>query len=98
MLPSRRTNSDSDADNDRMPELVSLADAADRIEQLRRGQHGSLLVAIDGAGGAGKTTRAAGRTAFLGNTLIVCLDDSPQPGVPGWDQTGFPGQGLDPLL
>ncbi len=81
-----------------MPDLVSLADAADRIEQLRRGQQGTVLVAIDGAGGAGKSTLAAGLAGRLGDTYVVCLDDFAQPGVPGWDQERFRRQVLDPLL
>ena len=79
-----------------MPELVDLPDAVDRIKKIRRSKPGTVLVAIDGAGGAGKSSLAASIADQMHSSFIVCLDDFARPSVPGWDQERFRRQVLNP--
>ena len=81
-----------------MPELVSVPGVVERIKKIRRGKHGTVLVAIDGAGGAGKSTISASIADQMGTSCIICLDDFARPSVPGWDQERFRRQVLSPLL
>jgi uridine kinase len=81
-----------------MPELVAALDVVDRVKSLRRRKQGTVLVAIDGPGGAGKSTLAALICAQVGNSHVVHLDDFASPSVPGWDQERFRRQVLRPLL
>jgi len=81
-----------------MPELAALPDVVERIKKIRRSKPGTVLVAIDGAGGAGKSTLAASIADQMDSSLIVCLDDFAGPSVPGWDQERFRRQVLNPLL
>jgi uridine kinase len=81
-----------------MPELVSVPDVVERIRNVRRSKPGTVLVAIDGAGGAGKSTLAASIAGQLDGSYMVCLDDFARPSVPGWDQDRFRHQVVDPLL
>lgn len=81
-----------------MPEVVSVPAVVERIKKLRRSKPGTLLVAIDGAGGAGKSTLAASIARQLDNSYVICLDDFARPSVPGWDRQRFRCQVLDPLL
>ncbi len=81
-----------------MPELVGIADVVGRIKGVRRSKPGTVLVAIDGAGGAGKSTLAASVARQVDNSYVICLDDFARPSVPGWDQERFRRQVLDPLL
>jgi uridine kinase len=81
-----------------MPELVDMADVAARIKEVRRSKPGTVLVAIDGAGGAGKSTLAVSIARRVGNCYVICLDDFARPSVPGWDRDRFRRQVLDPLL
>jgi len=57
-----------------MPELAALPDVVERIKKIRRSKPGTVLVAIDGAGGAGKSTLAASIADQMDSSLIVCLD------------------------
>jgi uridine kinase len=83
---------------ERVTGLASFDGVIDRIKQLRDGSKETVLVAIDGAGGAGKSTLASAIADRFDNTHIVCLDDFSQPSRPGWDQERFRLQVLDPLL
>lgn len=55
-------------------------------------------MAIDGEGGAGKSTLAAWLAAAVGAVTVVCLDDFARPSAPGWDRERLIRQVLDPLL
>ena len=57
----------------------------------------TLLIAIDGCGGAGKTSLARWLAEHLKAT-VVCSDDFSRPGVPQWDWPRFADQVLSPLL
>jgi uridine kinase len=81
-----------------MPEVVTLADVVERIKKIRGGKHGTVLVAIDGAGGAGKSTISASIADQISGSYIICLDDFARPSVPGWDRERFRRQVLNPLL
>jgi hypothetical protein len=81
-----------------MPELVGIADVVGRIKGVRRSKPGTVLVAIDGAGGAGKSTLAASIARQVDNSYVICLDDFARRSVPGWGQERFRRQVLDPLL
>lgn len=81
-----------------MPELATLTDVVERIKKIRRVKHGTVLVAIDGAGGAGKSTISASISDQIGSSYVVCLDDFARPSVPAWDQQRFRRQVLTPLL
>lgn len=80
-----------------MPASVTAAELADRIRTLRRGTPRTVLVAIDGEGGAGKSTLARWLADTLGDATVVCLDDFARPTVPGWDRQRMISQVLDPL-
>ena len=58
---------------------------------------GTLLIAIDGWGGAGKTSLARWLAEHL-KAIVVCSDDFSRPGVPQWDWQRFADQVLSPLL
>ncbi len=81
-----------------MPELAALPDVVERIKKIRRGKPGTVLVAIDGAGGAGKSAIAASIAGQIGNSCMICLDDFARPSALGWDQERFRRQVLNPLL
>ena len=81
-----------------MPDLMNLASVAEHAKQLRRNRQGTVLVAIDGAGGAGKSTLAAGVADLLDEAHVICLDDFARPSELGWDHDRFRRQVLDPLL
>jgi uridine kinase len=81
-----------------MPELVTKSEVVRRIRTIRRSKSGTVLVAIDGAGGAGKSTLAAGIAEHSESAYVVCLDDFARPSAPGWDQGRFRHQVLSPLL
>lgn len=78
-----------------MTEAVSREELLRRIEQLRGDR--TSLVAIDGWGGAGKTTLARWLAERLDAT-VVCSDDFSRPGAPQWDWDRFGQQILTPLL
>lgn len=78
------------------------AELVERIRRLRDDVEGrTMLVAIDGEGGAGKSTLAARLAEALasdgGNVTVVCLDDFARPSVLGWDMRRMIDQVLDPL-
>ena len=60
-----------------MTGLASFDGVIDRIKQLRGRSKGTVLVAIDGAGGAGKSTLAPVVADQFDNTHIVCDDTNP---------------------
>lgn len=67
-----------------------------RIRDLRPSDR-TLLIAIDGWGGAGKTSLARWLAEHLKAT-VVCSDDFSRPGVPQWDWPRFADQVISPLL
>jgi uridine kinase len=77
---------------------TSHADAVDRIRSLRPCSGTTALIAIDGHGGAGKTTLARQIARKLGNITVVCLDDFGQAEVVRWDRERFRTQVLAPFL
>jgi uridine kinase len=81
-----------------VPETAPVSGVVERIWGIRRSKPGTVLVAIDGAGGAGKSTLAASIADQMEGSCIVCLDDFARPSVPGWDQDRFRHQVLGPLL
>lgn len=81
-----------------MSQLASVADVVERIREIRSSKPGTVLVAIDGAGGAGKSTLAASIADQIDRSYVVCLDDFARPSVPGWDQDRFRHEVLIPLL
>ena len=70
----------------------------DHVLKLRITTTGTLLIAVDGPGGAGKSTLAAAIAGRFDGGHVVCLDDFAKPTQPGWDQARFRRQVLDPLL
>lgn len=79
-----------------MSETISREELRRRIDQLQPIGR-TLLVAIDGWGGAGKTTLAQWLADEVGAT-IVCSDDFSRPGVPQWEWSRFAQQVLLPIL
>lgn len=77
---------------------MTVSEAVERVRAIRRSKPGTVLVAIDGAGGAGKSTLAASIAEQLDSARIVCLDDFARPSAPGWDRDRFRRQVLSPLL
>lgn len=69
-----------------------------RIKRIRPRGRRTTLVAIDGYGGAGKTTLAAALADRLNDAIVVHTDDFARPNVPGWQWQQFEAQLLDPLL
>lgn len=76
---------------------MTTAELAERIRQWHHRKTATLLVAIDGEGGAGKSTLAASLAVDLGAATVLCLDDFARPSVPGWDMPRMISQVLDPL-
>src|SRR4051812_49685989 len=71
-----------------------LAVALRLIEQHRRSRS-HLLVAIDGGGGAGKSTLARNLADALGDATIVQMDDFYRP-MPAAERAALtPGEGVD---
>lgn len=67
-----------------------------RLVRARPGQ--TVLIGIDGGGGAGKTRFAARLAAALGDAAVVHVDDFSAPSIPEWDWERFREQVLHPLL
>ena len=80
-----------------VPVTVTAVELAAHVRRLRDGTPRTVLVAIDGEGGAGKSTLASLLAATLGGATVVCLDDFARPTVPGWDRQRMIRQVLDPL-
>lgn len=78
--------------------LVDISEVVERVKELRRSPPGTVLVAIDGAGGSEKSTLAASIARQIDDAYVICLDDFARPSMPGWDQERFQRQVLDPLL
>lgn len=58
----------------------------------------SGFLAIDGQGGAGKSTLAKRVAAAVPDSAVVALDDFSGPRVLGWDRARFAEQVTEPLL
>lgn len=69
-----------------------------RVQSLVPKNGHTVLVAIDGRGGAGKSSLARHLAHALGAATVVGLDDFGRPDVPGWDLARLRSQVLDPLL
>ncbi|MHB1986374.1 MAG: uridine kinase family protein [Acidimicrobiales bacterium] len=80
------------------PQRVRPDEVATRIEALRLAKTGTLLVAIDGCGGAGKSSLAAGIADRRSDVTVVHLDDFARPSVAGWDWGRFAREVLVPIL
>jgi uridine kinase len=81
-----------------MPETVTVAETIERIRALRFSRSGTVLVAIDGHGGAGKSSLARQIEDALDHVTVVCLDAFSRPTVPGADWGRFMTQVLSPIL
>lgn len=81
-----------------MAERVAPADVVRRIGALRAGTTGTVLVAIDGQGGAGKSSLARLIQTAIGDVSVVCLDAFARPTVPGWDWQRFVSEVLTPVV
>ncbi|MGH2757035.1 MAG: hypothetical protein ACRDI3_04535, partial [Actinomycetota bacterium] len=79
-----------------MGPTISREELAERIAELRPPDRRTVLVAIDGWGGSGKTSLAEWLADRLGGTR-VCSDDFARPGVLGWEWRRFDEQVLSPL-
>lgn len=80
-----------------MGETISREELAAAVAALRPRGTRTLLVAIDGWGGSGKTTLARWLVERHGGTT-VCSDDFARPGVPEWEWERFNEQVLSPIL
>jgi uridine kinase len=79
-----------------MPRRVSQAEALAEIAALPRDR--TVLVGIDGYGGAGKTSFAAAAAEAVPGSVVVHVDDFAGPHVPEWDWDRLRAQVLLPLL
>ena len=69
-----------------------------RLQDVERDAR-PLLVAIDGRGGAGKSTLAEGLAARLDDAVVVPVDDFGDAELfPWWDRARFRRDVLDPIL
>jgi uridine kinase len=75
---------------------AGLTGALRAIEALRP-ERRTRIVAIDGAGGAGKSTLAEAIAAHRTDVTIVPMDAFAQPDAPGWDHARLARDVLDPL-
>lgn len=80
-----------------MPVAISRQELADRIGELTPHGKRTVLVAIDGCGGSGKTALAQWLAKQLGG-ITVCSDDFAHPRILGWQWQRFDEQVLTPLL
>jgi uridine kinase len=82
-----------------MPPTVTRAEllVSARALELEPVDRKTVLIAVDGFGGSGKTTIAQWLAGRLGGTR-VCSDDFARPGVLGWEWRRFEEQVLSPLL
>lgn len=80
-----------------MPPTVSREEVLRVAGTLKPSGRKTVLVAVDGYGGSGKTTLAEWLASRLGGTR-VCSDDFARPRVLGWEWQRFDEQVLSPLL
>jgi 2-phosphoglycerate kinase len=59
--------------------LESFGSIIDRVRILRLSKAGTVFIAIDGPGGAGKSTLAAAVASRFDRAHVVCLDDFAKP-------------------
>ena len=80
-----------------MPPTISRDELLARLRELKPLGRTTVLVAVDGQGGSGKTTLARWLADRLNGT-VVSSDDFARPGLPGWEWRRFDEQVLTPLL
>jgi uridine kinase len=80
-----------------MPPTITREELLVSARALKPLGRKSVLIAVDGFGGSGKTTLAEWLVDRLGGTR-VCSDDFARPRVLGWDWRRFDEQVLSPLL
>ena len=80
-----------------MPPVVARNELLACARALKPVGRKTVLIAVDGFGGSGKTTLAEWLADRLGGAT-VCSDDFARPGVPGWEWRRFYEQVLSPLL
>ena len=80
-----------------MPPIVARSELLVLARDLKPVGRKTVLIAIDGFGGSGKTTLAKWLADRLGGAR-VCSDDFARPGVQGWEWNRFQEQVLSPLL
>lgn len=82
-----------------MPRHVSRAAAiAEVAAAVNDAGGGTVLVGVDGPGGAGKSTFAAELARGVPAALVVPVDDFAGPHVPEWDWQRLREQVLEPVL
>lgn len=81
-----------------MAKRVTTEALIEHLAHLREARRGTILVALDGQGGSGKSSLAARIAAALSDVTTICLDDFGRPGPSGWDRARFIDQVLDPVL
>lgn len=82
-----------------MPERLDFEQLMAVIAGLpARAADRSGFLAIDGQGGAGKSTLAKRIAAAVPDSAVVALDDFSGPRVLGWDRVRFAEQVTEPLL
>jgi uridine kinase len=81
-----------------MPETVSVVESIERVRGVRGSRTGTVLVAIDGHGGAGKSSLARRIRDALDDVTVICLDAFSRPTVTGTDWRRFMAQVLNPIL
>ena len=77
---------------------LQAREVLNKIRSRMSGPRPCVLVAIDGRGGAGKTSLAHFLASHLRSAAVVHTDDFARPGVPGWEWHRFRRQVIDPLL
>ncbi len=82
-----------------MPRPASRVEAIDEVARVAACHpERTVLVGIDGFGGAGKSALAEAVAAALPRARVVCVDDFWGPGIQEWDWARFGEQLLVPLL
>jgi uridine kinase len=76
--------------------VVAPEEAVAAVEALPRDR--TVLVGVDGYGGAGKTTLAARLAAAVPGAVVVHIDDFAASDIAEWDWDRFRAQVLMPLL